>query len=46
MTRVSKTVMVVGLILFVLACNFATQPFRDVQNVAETAQAVTTLIPV
>ena len=46
MSRVSKYLMVLGLILFVLACNFATQPFRDVQNVAETAQAVTTLIPV
>jgi hypothetical protein len=38
--------MVLGLILFVLACNFVTQPIEDVQNIAGTAQALGTAIPI
>ena len=45
MSRISKFLMVFGLILFVLACNFATQPLEDVQNIAGTAQSITTALP-
>src|SRR5574341_396589 len=46
MSRVSKFLMVLGLILFVLACNFVTQPIRDVQDVAETAQSLASALPI
>jgi hypothetical protein len=32
-------------IVFLLACNFATQPINDAQNLAQTAQAVASSIP-
>ena len=46
MSRLSKLIMVLGLILFVLACNFATQPIEDVQNIAGTAQSLASAIPI
>jgi len=46
MSRPSKILVVFLLVLFVLACNFVTQPVRDVQNLAETAQAIGTAIPI
>ena len=46
MSRISKYLLLVVLILFVLACNTVTQPFKDVQNLAGTAQSFTTQIPV
>jgi hypothetical protein len=46
MSRLSKVLSLTIVIAFLLACNFVTQPFRDAQNLAETAQSVTTLIPV
>jgi hypothetical protein len=46
MSRLSKFLMVLGLILFVLACNFVTQPISDAQNLAQTAQALGTVIPI
>jgi len=46
MSRLSKFLMVVGLIVFVLACNFVTQPIQDVQNIAGTAQSFATVLPV
>lgn len=46
MSRLSKFLMVLGLILFVLACNFATQPIEDVQNIAGTAQSLASAIPI
>ena len=46
MSRLSKILMVLGLILFVLACNFATQPIEDVQNIAGTAQSLASAIPI
>ena len=46
MSRLSKTLMALGLILFVLACNFVTQPIRDAQNLAGTAQSLASAIPV
>jgi len=52
MSRLSKFLFGFVLIVFVLACNFVTQPIRDVQdiagtaqNFAETAQALGTAIP-
>jgi hypothetical protein len=45
MSRLSKVLSLTIVIAFLLACNFVTQPFRDAQNLAETAQSVTTLIP-
>jgi hypothetical protein len=46
MSRLSKILSLTIVIAFLLACNFVTQPVRDAQNLAETAQSVTTLIPV
>ena len=46
MSRLSKFLMVFGLIVFVLACNFVTQPIRDVQNLAGTAQSIATALPI
>jgi hypothetical protein len=46
MSRSFKVLLVPLVILFVLACNFVTQPFRDVQNIAETAQSVVTAMPI
>jgi hypothetical protein len=46
MSRLSKILMVFVVVLFVLACNFVTQPISDVQNLAQTAQALGTIIPI
>ncbi len=46
MSRLSKFLMVLGLIVFVLACNFVTQPIQDVQNLAGTAQSFATTLPI
>jgi len=46
MSRLSKFLMVLGLIVFMLACNFVTQPIEDVQNLAGTAQSLATALPV
>ena len=46
MSRLSKFVSLTVVVAFLLACNFVTGPFRDAQNLAETAQSVTTLIPI
>ena len=45
MTRLSKVLSLAVILVFLLACNFVTQPVQDAQNLAETAQSVTTLIP-
>lgn len=45
MSRTSKALAVTTLIVFLLACNFITQPFRDAENLAETAQAIGSSIP-
>ncbi|HUF00715.1 MAG TPA: hypothetical protein VMN99_15780 [Anaerolineales bacterium] len=45
MSRLSKFLLLTVVVVFLLACNFVTQPFNDVQNLAETAQSVATLIP-
>lgn len=46
MSRLSKFLMVLGLILFVLACNFVTQPIRDAQDIAGTAQSFASALPI
>jgi hypothetical protein len=46
MSRVSKILMVSAVVLFVLACNFVTQPVKDVQNLAGTAEAIGSAIPI
>jgi hypothetical protein len=46
MSRVSKILMVSVVVVFVLACNFVTQPVRDVQNLAGTAEAIGSAIPI
>ncbi|HSL44668.1 MAG TPA: hypothetical protein VK897_14625 [Anaerolineales bacterium] len=45
MTRLSKVLSLTVVLVFLLACNFVTGPIRDAQNLAETAQSVSTLIP-
>jgi hypothetical protein len=46
MSRLSKILMLTVVIVFLLACNFVTQPFEDAQNLAQTAQALGTAIPI
>ena len=46
MSRLSKLLSLTVVVVFLLACNFVTQPVRDAQNLAETAQAVAPYIPV
>jgi len=46
MSRLNKIVSVTILVLFILACNFVTEPIRDVQNVAGTAQSFASSLPV
>ncbi|RPJ20522.1 MAG: hypothetical protein EHM33_28275, partial [Chloroflexi bacterium] len=46
MSRLSKVLSVTLVVVFVLACNFVTQPISDAQNLAQTAQALGTTIPI
>ena len=46
MSRLPKILLLTIVIVFVLACNFVTQPIRDAQNLAQTAQALGTAIPI
>ena len=46
MSRLSKILLVSTVVAFVLACNFVTQPINDAQNLAQTAQALGTAIPI
>ena len=46
MSRLTKTLSLVILILFILACNVVTQPIKDVQNIAGTAESFATALPV
>ena len=46
MSRLSKFLMVTIVVVFLLACNFVTQPINDAQNLAQTAQALGTAIPI
>ena len=46
MSRLSKLLSLIVLLVFLLACNFVTQPLNDAQNLAQTAQALGTAIPI
>jgi hypothetical protein len=46
MSRLSKVLSLTVVIVFLLACNFVTQPINDAQNLAKTAQALGTAIPI
>ena len=46
MSRLSKYLAISLVIVFILACNFVTQPIKDAQEIAGTAQAIGTLVPV
>ena len=46
MSRLSKFLSLIVLLAFLLACNFVTQPIQDAQDLAETAQALGTAIPI
>ena len=45
MSRLSKYLLPIVLIVFILACNFIPQQVRDVQNLAGTAEAMATSFP-
>ena len=46
MSRLSKILSFTVLLVFLLACNLVTQPLNDAQNLAQTAQAVASSLPV
>ena len=46
MSRLPKPLLLTVIVIFLLACNFVTEPFRDAQDLAQTAQSMTTLIPI
>lgn len=46
MSRLSKILSLTVIVAFLLACNFITQPINDAQNLAQTAQALGTAIPI
>jgi len=46
MSRISKFLLLFVLIVFVLACNFVTQPIDDVQNLAGTAESIASALPI
>lgn len=45
MSRFSKVLLITGLIVFALACNFVTQPIRDAQEAVGTVQSVASALP-
>ena len=45
MSRLSKFLSVSVVVVFALACNMVTQPINDAQNLAQTAQALGTALP-
>ncbi len=46
MSRLNKIVSITILVLFILACNFVTEPISDAQNLAGTAQSLASAFPV
>lgn len=46
MTRPFKILSLTVVLIFLLACNFVTQPLNDAQNLAQTAQSVASSLPV
>jgi len=45
MSRISKALLLVFVVAFVLACNFVTQPIQDAQEAVETVQSIATAVP-
>lgn len=45
MSRISRALLLLFLVVFVLACSFITQPFNDAQDAVETVQSIATTIP-
>lgn len=45
MSRLNKILSITLLVLFILACDFVTQPIDEVQNVAGTAQSIASSLP-
>ena len=46
MSRLSKSLLLFVFIVFVLACNFVTQPIDDVKNLAVTAESIASALPI
>ena len=46
MSRLTKYLSLSVLVLFILACSTVTQPFKDAQNLAGTAQSFATTLPI
>ena len=46
MSRLSKILSLIVVVVFLLACSFVSQPLNDAQNLAKTAQALGTAIPI
>jgi hypothetical protein len=45
MSRLSKYLWLIAILVFILACNTVTKPVKDVQDVASTAKAFATSMP-
>jgi len=45
MSRISRVLLLLFLVVFALACNFVTQPFNDAQDAVETVQSLATAMP-
>jgi hypothetical protein len=45
MSRLSRFLLLSGLVVFALACNFVTQPIRDAQETVSTVQSVASALP-
>ncbi len=46
MSRLTKSIALVVLVLFVLACSAVTQPFNQARDLAGTAQSIATAMPI
>lgn len=46
MSRLTKSIALIVLVLFVLACNAVTQPFNQAKDLAGTAQSIATAMPI
>lgn len=46
MSRLNKIMSITIIVLFILACNFVTEPISDAQNVAGTVQSFASSLPV
>ena len=46
MSRLTKYLALIVLVLFILACNAVTQPFNQARDLAETAQSIATAMPI